>query len=177
MRLPAPSVCGPRGRRAAGILGALALLLSGCAGFGGGPVEPRVEDVAAARAAGERAYAAHEWAAAEPHYRALVAAIPQDAELWFRLGNIYARVDKPDAAVAAYREALVRDGDLAKAWFNMGVVQLRQAANSFLKLGAHVDPDDPVTQQGHEAYEAIMAILGRHDGASPDAGTPGESDE
>lgn len=169
------------GSRAVGLPGLLtwllAGLLAGCAGAGGGPAEPDAAQIAAARDAGERAYAAHEWATAEPHYRTLVAAIPQDAELWFRLGNIYARVDKPDAAVAAYREALVRDGDLAKAWFNMGVVQLRQAANSFLKLGAHVDPDDPVTQQGTEAYEAIMAILGRHDGASSAAGSSGESDE
>jgi len=159
------------------VLVVLVLLLSGCAAFRGGPVEPRTAEIAAAREAGERAYAAHEWDAAEPHYRTLVGAIPQDAELWFRLGNIYARVDKPDAAVAAYREALVRDGDMAKAWFNMGVVQLRQAANSFLKLGAHVDPEDPVTQQGSEAYEAIMAILGRHDGASSAAGTSAEIDE
>ncbi len=163
--------------RVVGVPALLAWLLAGCAGLGGGPAEPGAAQIAAAREAGERAYAAREWAAAEPHYRTLVAAIPQDAELWFRLGNIYARVDKPDAAVAAYREALVRDGDLAKAWFNMGVVQLRQAANSFLKLGAHVDPDDPVTQQGAEAYDAIMAILGRHEGAAPITGSAGESDE
>ncbi|MEQ8496244.1 MAG: tetratricopeptide repeat protein, partial [Gammaproteobacteria bacterium] len=128
-------------------------------------------------AAGESAYSAGEWAAAEPHYRALVAAIPQDAELWFRLGNIYARVDKPDAAVAAYREALVREGDLAKAWFNMGVVQLRQAANSFLKLGAHVDPADPVARQGAEAYEAIMVILGRQGGDGAETAASGGRDE
>lgn len=145
----------------------LALLAAGCASTGRSEAVPGPEQVATARAAGERAYAAGDWADAEPHYRTLVQAVPQDAALWFRLGNVYARLDRPDAAVAAYREALVRDGDLAKAWFNMGVVQLRQAANSFLKLGAHVHPSDPVARQGSEAYEAIMAILGSHAAGGP----------
>ncbi|MCB1747587.1 MAG: tetratricopeptide repeat protein [Gammaproteobacteria bacterium] len=124
--------------------------------------EPAV-DIAAARHDGEAAYAAGDWRTAEPHYRALVKAIPQDAELWFRLGNIYARTDQPDRAVQAYREALVRDGDLGKAWFNMGVVHLREAANSFMKMGVHVSPDHPMARQGADAYAAVMAILGQQE--------------
>lgn len=138
---------------------------------------PSTSAVAIARQAGESAYAAGEWAAAEPHYSTLVAAIPQDAELWFRLGNIYARMDRPDAAIAAYREALVRDSDLAKAWFNMGVVQLRQAANSFLKMKVHSPAGDPVAAQGAATYDAIMAILGQQDRPSADPALPGDVDE
>lgn len=125
--------------------------------------EPAV-DVAAARRDGEAAYAAGDWRLAESHYRTLVKAIPQDAELWFRLANIYARTEQPDLAVQAYREALVRDGDLAKAWFNMGVVHLREAANSFMKMQVHVAPDNAMARQGAEAYAAVMGILGRQEG-------------
>ncbi|MEQ8662105.1 MAG: tetratricopeptide repeat protein [Gammaproteobacteria bacterium] len=166
-----------RGARAGLVLALVTLLLGGCAGTRRGPATPGPEEIAAARAAGERAYAAADWAAAEPPYRVLVQAIPQDAELWFRLGNVYARLDRPDAAVAAYREALVRDGDLAKAWFNMGVVQLRQAANSFLRLEAHVAPGDAVGRQGAEAHAAIMAILGRHEDGEHGASAPVGHDE
>lgn len=151
--------------------------LCGCQSMSGTAGAPAATDVALARAAGERAYAAGDWRGAEPHYRALVTATPQDAELWFKLGNIYARVEQPDAAIAAYREALVRDADLAKAWFNMGVVQLRQAANSFLNVKVHATAGDPAVAQGTAAYDAVMAILGQQDAAGgPLVAPPGERD-
>lgn len=125
----------------------------------------------------QAAYGAGDWAAAEPHYVALARAMPQDAELWFRLGNVYARTDKPDLAIAAYRETLVRKPDLGKAWFNMGVVQLRQAANSFNQIGAHVPPGDPSRAQAADAYAAILAILasGSTEGDAGNAAEGGEA--
>ncbi len=137
------------------------LLLTACAAT----PEQRQErdagvDLATAREQAEAAYADGRWRDAEPHYLVLARAMPQDEAFWFRLGNIYARTERPDAAVAAYREALVRDADNAKVWFNMGVVQLRQAANSFLQMGVNVDSDDPLAASGAEAYAAIMAVLG-----------------
>jgi len=139
--------------------------LVGCQSMAGKAGAPAAVDVALTRAAGESAYAAGDWRGAELHYRALVTAMPQDAELWFRLGNIYARIDQPDAAVSAYGEALLRDQNLGKAWFNMGVVQLRQAASSFLKMKAHAAPGDPAVAQGTAAYDAVMAILGEQEAA------------
>ena len=117
-------------------------------------------DFAAVRAAAEQAYNDSKWREAGVHYERLVRETPQDAVYWFRLGNIYARTERPDLATSAYREALVRDADNAKAWFNMGVVQLRQAANSFLKMEVHVRESDPYAAQGRKAYETIMGLLG-----------------
>ncbi|MGB1882606.1 MAG: tetratricopeptide repeat protein [Gammaproteobacteria bacterium] len=108
----------------------------------------------------EQAYKDGDWAVAVKHYQTLVRETPQDAVYWFRLGNAYARTKQPDRAISAYREALVRDADNAKAWFNMGVVQLRQAANSFLKMEIHVDESDPYAAQGKAAYDTIMDLLG-----------------
>jgi len=120
-----------------------------------------------------RAYRDHDWAAAEPHYRALAAEMPQDADLWFKLGNIYARTERPELAVAAYRETLVRRPELTKAWFNMGVVQLRQAAASFKQMEIHVAPEDPARLQAEAAYGAILAILEAGPAAAPPAGDGG----
>ena len=116
-------------------------------------------DIKTTQERAQAAYGAGDWAAAEPHYVALARAMPQDAELWFRLGNVYARTDKPELAIAAYRETLVRKPELAKAWFNMGVIQLRQAANSFHQMEVHVAPGDPSRAQAADAYAAILAIL------------------
>lgn len=146
----------------------LAVMLTACASGGEQRARgsaPEVVDAAEAKRLGEAAYAAGNWREAEPHYLTLVRQIPQESGLWFRLANIYARTDRPDAAIAAYRESLVREANNGKAWFNMGVVQLRQAANSFRKLGVHVDGSDPMAVQGEQAYQAIMAILGVNEGA------------
>ncbi len=134
-------------------------------------------DIKATEALASERYAAGDWAAAEVQYVALAREIPQQADYWFRLGNIYARTDRPDPAVSAYREALVRDPQLSKAWFNMGVVQLRQAANSFHKMEVHVPAGDPSRVQAEVAYAAILAILNEGgdeaaDRASPAAVTP-----
>lgn len=116
-------------------------------------------DFEASAAAAREAYEARDWRTAERHYAVLAKEIPQEAEYWFRLGNIYARTGRPDLAVRAYRETLVRDADFAKAWFNMGIVQLRQAANSFLKMEIHVAEDDPMRVQAGRAYRSILEIL------------------
>ncbi|MGR8919409.1 MAG: tetratricopeptide repeat protein [Gammaproteobacteria bacterium] len=126
-------------------------------------------DLNAARASADAAYEAGEWREAETHYAALLRAAPQEAGYWFRMGNIYARTERPDQAVQAYREALVRDANNAKAWFNMGVVQLRQAANSFGQMQLHLDETDPIARQGEKAYAGIMAILGEPRRPAPSA--------
>lgn len=160
------------------------LVLGGLAGCQSAPPNARtgagqqasVPDIKTIQERAQAAYDAGDWVAAEPHYVELARAMPQDAELWFRLGNVYARTDRPELAIAAYRETLVRDPELAKAWFNMGVVQLRQAANSFNQMEVHVKPGDPSRAQAAEAYAAILAILAAGSNAStPDpapAGAP-----
>ena len=129
--------------------------------------KPVKVDVKATQQLAESSYAAGDWAAAAQHYTLLLREMPQDADMWFRLANACARSDQPDRAIAAYREVLVRDSTFSKAWFNMGIVQLRQAANSFLKMDIHVAQSDPMHQQAALAYDAILKILG--EGAEPRA--------
>jgi tetratricopeptide (TPR) repeat protein len=137
------------------------LLLGACSSSSTKPDKPDQKvNLSVASEAGREAYASGEWRAAEPHYLALVRGIPQDAANWFRLGNIYARTARPDPAVAAYREAAIRDPSNAKVWFNMGLVQLRQAANSFINMNLNVDENHPMAIQGEQAYAQIMAIIG-----------------
>jgi Flp pilus assembly protein TadD len=136
----------------------------------GSGATPPARDIKTTQERALAAYAAGEWA--EPHFVALARAMPQDAELWFRLGNVYARNDKPELAVAAYREALVRQPDLGKAWFNMGVIQLLQAAASFHQMEVHVAPGDPSRRQAEEAYAGILAILETDGSAAPEQAVP-----
>lgn len=95
----------------------------------------------------------------EKLYLQLTKRVAEEAQPWFRLGNVYAKTNRPGLAIQAYQEALVREPDLAKAWFNMGVLQLKMAANSFNELQIHVPTDDPLYDQGHGIFEGILQLL------------------
>lgn len=106
-----------------------------------------------------QAYSEGNWAEAEKAYAALTREVPREAEPWFRLGNVYARLDQPGRAVAAYQEALLRAPDNGKAWHNMGIIQLRQAMNSFLHLQNVTEPGDPLNERAQAMLETVTRIL------------------
>ena len=99
-------------------------------------------DLAKVSALAAQAYVEKNWPESEKHYATLTRESPGEAEPWFKLGNIYARTFRPELAVKAYRETLVRDPQNIKAWHNLGVIELRQAANTFATLQDLLDPDD-----------------------------------
>ena len=105
------------------------------------------------------AYEKGDFLESEKHYTVLVREVPEEALPWFRLGNIYASTNRPDAAISAYREALIRDPEMTKIWFNMGVLQLKQAANSFEQLGIYGDKDDPLYLRSRDLLDGIIKII------------------
>ena len=159
-----------RPRPSLGLLCALLLTLVGCASTSAKLGGRKAEDIKATAARAEQSYARAEWVTAADAYGVLVEEMPQDTNLWFRFANALARSDQPDRAVIAYREVLVRDAQYSKAWFNMGIVQLRQAANSFSRMNGNVSAGDPLRAQGEQVYGAIMQILSEDNGAK--AATP-----
>ncbi len=147
------------GRFRYAVLIALAVALDGCASKGEvkEPVLPAKLDEVARQAAA--AYAEGRWAESERLYRNMAERVPREVEPWFRLGNIFGRTNRPELAVAAYRETVIRDPAHAKAWHNMGVIQLRQTANSFKEMRLHVDPEDPLYENGKATLDGINALL------------------
>ncbi|MGD2117616.1 MAG: tetratricopeptide repeat protein [Chromatiales bacterium] len=108
----------------------------------------------------DSAYQAREYAKALELHQQLNQAVPNDAMLWFRTGNVHARMNQPDQAVAAYRKAVTLDSSLATAWHNMGVLQLRQAANTFTQMLQHVRPADPLYPRALQLSQGTLYILG-----------------
>ncbi len=152
---------------------ALALLLSACGSTPHKLGGRSADEIKATASRAEQSYANAEWATAADAYGVLVKEMPQDANLWFRYANALARSDQPDQAVSAYREVLVRDAHYSKAWFNMGIVQLRQAANSFSRMGSNVTAEDPMRAQGEQVYGGIMKLLGDDSGTKAPAHAAG----
>lgn len=137
----------------------LLLLLAGCATQPLTRQPQPEEDLFEVEKLASAAYENSDWQESEKHYTVLVEKDPEQPLSWLRLGNIYARTNRPDAAVMAYREALVRDPKLTNAWFNMGLLQLKQAAYSFNEMQLHIDPDDPVAMEGGKLLEGILSLI------------------
>ncbi len=139
-------------------------LLSGCQGMGGGDAVYASDYLLDLKRQAAKAYAEDRFADALPIYQELNAAIPGDALLWLRTGNTHARLNQPEDAVRSYREALKIDSGLSKAWHNMGIIQLRQAANSFTRMVEYIDPGDPLYPRAVDLSESTLEILnGRQD--------------
>mgnify|MGYP003334854023 CR=1 FL=1 len=116
-------------------------------------------DRAAVRARAETAYLNGDWRTAEQHYLYLTGQDGTTAEDWYRLGNIYARTSQPDQAIAAYREALKRDQNNSSTWYNLGIVQLRQATKTFIDMVNRTDVNDPLNMRARYAVTAITELL------------------
>ena len=147
----------------------LALLpcLHGCAGLSRAPSAASVSAAAASpqrdpkvmAQAAATAYAAHRWADSERLYTELVTREPDQVEAWFKLGNLYARSQRPDYAVRAYREVLSREPHHVRALHNLGMVQLRDAAASFEQLENVGAADDPLVRHGAVFGTALQNLL------------------
>lgn len=105
------------------------------------------------------AYKEKDYATAAKSFATLVEKIPQDADLWFRLGNSYARTSRPQKAVTAFENALLRDPGMSKAWYNMGITYLQQSLKAFVDMELYVDSQDPVAIQGKKLQEQIFLLL------------------
>ena len=109
----------------------------------------------------DAAYLAGDMETSERHYQVLVAELPEIAEHWFRLANVYVRTNRPVAAINLYREAVLRQPDYAKAWFNLSIVQLKQTAYSLTEMLRYVDVDDPLHKRAYEMLEGIQSVIER----------------
>jgi tetratricopeptide (TPR) repeat protein len=106
-----------------------------------------------------RLYQEKDYAAAAQEFEVLVEHIPQDAELWFRLGNAYTRSMQPKRAISAYENAILRDPRLARAWYNKGIVHVQQGLKTFVDMPEYVDSDDPVARRGLQKRDQLLKIL------------------
>jgi tetratricopeptide (TPR) repeat protein len=105
------------------------------------------------------AYANDDLVTSEKNYEILIKKLPEEAEYWFRLGNIYVRTNRPTAAMSLYREAVLRDPQFAKAWYNMSIVQLKQTAFSLNEMLIYTDNEDPLYSKAETMLDQIKSII------------------
>lgn len=114
-------------------------------------------DIMAVQARAEQAYRTAMLDQAESLYLEVLSSVPNYAPAWFRLGNIYTRTGRQEAAVAAYQRCLELDPNNQKAWYNMSLVRLKQSTQLLQRAAGRGDKESAV----HRQIEALLAELTR----------------
>lgn len=113
------------------------------------------EDLVKMQQEAQAAFDSGENARAETLYKGLARAMPNDAETWLRLGNLYARTDNADQAVNAYLTSLSLNGADPRAWHNLGIVRLRQAWAALLRANTLTVPPEPIHAMSAELIHSL----------------------
>ena len=120
------------------------VLLGGCA-TAKKQQEQRVdgdEDPFALVEMADRAYKREQWLDAAYYYKMLTRRVPNDAYAWMRLGNVYIRQQKFEAAVHALRNSLQRNGNQPKAYFNLGTAYMLLARQALQQAQTILPTED-----------------------------------
>ncbi|MFT6389117.1 MAG: tetratricopeptide (TPR) repeat protein [Cellvibrionaceae bacterium] len=105
-----------------------------------------------------QAYADKNYKLALFEYLKLSEAIGQDAVIWFRIGNTYARLENNDKAIDAYEKSVLLDPRLSKAWHNMGVIQLKQSVNTWRQMLVYISKDDPLYEKALNLSKKLLEV-------------------
>lgn len=106
-------------------------------------------------------------ARAEALYQGLARSAPNDPETWLRLGNLYARSNRPDKAAEAYERGLLLAPGDARLWYNLGIIRQRQAHASFIAAHQYIDDADPLQARTKAMIERLAPAVAE---AAPTAG-------
>jgi tetratricopeptide (TPR) repeat protein len=137
----------------------LSIYLTGCTS------SRDLKDLSEWRIKADKAYQDGQYQDALKYYDKLSDAVPAEAELWFRLGNTYARMSMTDEAIKAYREAMVRDPYFSKAWYNAALNQLRASSNTFLESLNYIPKNDPVYILSESYYQKLFVLMDEQNAA------------
>ncbi|MFO1350076.1 MAG: tetratricopeptide repeat protein [Gammaproteobacteria bacterium] len=83
-----------------------------------------------------------------------IRAKPDDSDLWYQLGNHFAKSDRLDDAEQAYREALKR-GPNPHALNNLGLVQIRLGVQA-LKEARQQMPQNPAVRAETQRFVQLL---------------------
>jgi tetratricopeptide (TPR) repeat protein len=142
----------------------LIAFISGCAtnGMSSGQLLPdesrATPELALLNEKAQLADAGGEAAKAEALYKAVLRNTPNDADTWYRLGNLYANYNRPAEAAIAYERTLVADNGHARAWHNLAIIRLRQSYAALLQAQITVPDDDPILERIDSTLDQLSKL-------------------
>ena len=134
----------------------LATLLSAC--VTNTPVE-KAKRLLATDQQAQSYYQTGDYTHALAAYQSVAREMNTEARYWYFIGNCYARLERPREAVEAYREALVRRPDDAKAWHNLVLVEAKLLSNSMAEMSQSVSADDPLMKKVSRIHQRLNGVV------------------
>jgi tetratricopeptide (TPR) repeat protein len=138
-----------------------ALVCMGLTGCASKPVEKQAEgnqQIMQLQANAERAYKMAMLDQAESLYFEVLASVPNYAPAWFRLGNIYTRTGRHDAAIAAYSKSLEFQPGNQKAFYNISLVRIKQSTETLTAATKQGDVNSPIGKQIQALLDALNQL-------------------
>ncbi|MCL1066074.1 tetratricopeptide repeat protein [Shewanella olleyana] len=137
------------------VLISISLFISGCAGASK-PKEPEGnQQIMVLQSEAETAYKMAMLDKAESLYIEVLTSVPNYAPAWFRLGNIYTRTGRQEAAISAYSKCLELEPDNQKAWYNISLVRIKQSTQVLSTASRQGNLDSPVGRQIKGLLDAL----------------------
>ncbi|HQR03487.1 MAG: tetratricopeptide repeat protein [Proteobacteria bacterium] len=143
------------------LLGAAGLGLAGC---GGMMNNPSLSEASALQQSAVLAYESGDDAKAEALYQGLARMAPNDPETWLRLGNLYARSNRPDLAADAYQRALLTAPNDVRLWYNLGIIRQRQAHAALIRAHELAGDNEALRQRTEALARQLQPDTPEKDG-------------
>ena len=108
---------------------------------------------------GDALYAKKEYRQALAIYKGLHEKAPKDTHVLFRIANIYSHLKVHKLAIKHYELALNQDKHLTKAWYNLGVVHMKEAAKTWGNMSKYTNKDEPLAQSAEHYHLGLVALI------------------
>lgn len=144
------------------------LVFTGCATYDGKAAQhaagksrstPANHSVYQQMAQAGSAYDSEQWLQASKSYRQVLESTPNDAYVWFRLGNSLTQLGQYAQAVMAYEASLAADNGQFKAWFNLSTTHLLNAKVVTLNALRSLGRNDPSRKVVERRLSILTAML------------------
>ena len=106
-----------------------------------------------------KAYKSKDWKLAEEKLSILISVSPGSADTWFMLGNLYARTSRPDNAIVAYKEAVLRRPGFDRAWRHLGIVSLTKTTHFYIEMLQHLDRNSLTYINAKKTNEVLLKLI------------------
>lgn len=92
-----------------------------------------------------------------PLYHSLSEAMSSDTQSLLRIGNCYAKANDFAMAEQAYQQALLRDNQFVKAWYNLAYVRAQILANTVSDMYKNVGSTSVESQKIRDLTVEVLA--------------------
>lgn len=107
----------------------------------------------------ESAYRDGLWIEATNLYQEILKSMPDDAYIWFRLGNTLTQQGLYNQAIYSYEASLQRDSRQSKPWFNLSTTYLLGAQLASLQAWDSMKATDPGRSTVKVRIHALTQLL------------------